>query len=175
MIEELLQWAALESARKVTVQNVSNIIIALYCLSYLTNRKGRYIATFILCEMVSLSSFFDGISSVKYYSLMALCYIALYYECHRNKDRLLVLIACATMALFELSMSYDALIYPNTQTAIWHGYSTIVFLIHCSIILSTTNFIRTRLAFLSAVRYVYDRYNFAFIMYNIGKTTARKN
>ncbi len=175
MIEELLQWVALESARKVTAKNVSNIIIALYCLSYLTNRKGRYIVAFILCEMVSLSSFFDALSSVNYYSLMALFYIALYYECYKNKVRLSVLIACVTMALFELSMSYDAIIYPNTETVIWHSYANIVFFIHCAIILSTTNFSRIRLDFFSTVRYVCDRYNFAFIMYNIGKTTARKN
>lgn len=175
MIEELLQWVVLASAKKETALVKSNLLLIMYCLSYLTNSKGRYLAVFILCELVGASSFFDWLDNVNFYCFLCLIYIALYYECHKNKDRLLVLIACATMALFELSMSYDAIIYPNTETAIWHSYATIVFLIHCAIILSTTNFSRIRLAFLSTVRYVCDRYNFAFIMYNIGKTTARKN
>ncbi len=175
MIEELLQWVIQASVKRVTATTTSSFILVFYLLSYLTHFKGRYLVTFILCVSFGTSFVSDYFTSVNYYCFLAMAYIALYYECHKNKDRLLVLIACATMALFELSMSYDAIIYPNTATAIWHSYANIVFLIHCAIILSTTNFSRIRLDFLSTVRYVCDRYNFAFIMYNIGKTTARKN
>lgn len=167
MIEEVLSWVIHLSEKRVTATITTNLVFVLYSLSFLTHFKGRYIATFLLCTVFGTSFISDYFSSVNYYCFLGMCYMALYHECHKKNDNLLILLGCVTMALFESVMSFDAILYPNTQTVIWNNYASIILLIHCAIIFSSTDFRKIGHFILSIKRFFADHYNLAFILYNI--------
>jgi hypothetical protein len=133
---ELLQWVHL-SGRKVEIaRNISDILIALYFVSYLINKKAFYIGAFLFIEFMGSSALVDWSSNVFFYlmyaSLYSLCY---HYQLEKGKN-IKILFAYGIMVLFQTAMVLDAYIYKDTITHIYQAYEFVVVGIHIYIIIA---------------------------------------
>lgn len=138
---ELLQWAQV-SAQKVTVQNASSIILLLYFVTFIVNKKGFYIGAFLLVEFMGYSSLMDWCSDEFYYlnyaSIYCICY---WYEAVIGKN-IKILLAYGIMIIFQSTMVLDAYIYPDIATRIYYAYEFVVVGIHIYIVIMLINFRR---------------------------------
>jgi hypothetical protein len=152
----------------VVAQNVSNIILLMYCVQFFTTKKVNYLFAFLLCEIAGLTGFIDPSypSEVFAFYMMVYCYLSVI--CYASRDGLKIIICCVIMALFEFYMIFDAVLYPNTYTFAWTWYADIVLGIHFLLFLSATDFRKAFTSISRALLYVRNAYNHAFVMYNIG-------
>jgi hypothetical protein len=132
---ELLQCLHL-SAKKVEVaRSISDILIILYSLSYLINKKGFYIAAFLVIEFIGSSFLLESYSNLIFYvfisSSFALCY---WYEVVIGKNIKIVL-AYGIMVLFQLMMVLDAYFYKDIITRIYQAYEFVIVGVHLYIII----------------------------------------
>lgn len=143
---ELLEWAQLLSdlAKKTMEPNVSNILICLYVMSYIINRKSCFIVAFILCEFLANSTALVQLPDSTYYLVMAGIYSFLYCHCVYNFMPLKNIAGCVIMILFQAWMSIDAKTYSGNETFIYENYIYIVVLIHLYIISSLFKWSRIR-------------------------------
>ena len=124
---ELLQCLHL-SAKKVEIaKSASDILIILYFLSYLLNRKGFYIGAFLAIEFIGSSFLLESYSNLMFYvfisSAFALCY---WYEVVIGKN-IKILAAYGIMVLFQSTMVMDAYFYPDVITSIYKAYEYIAY------------------------------------------------
>ena len=133
---ELLEWAQLlnDLAKEVAEPNVSNILICLYAISYIENRKSCFIVAFILCEFLANGPILVNLPDSTYYLVMASVYSSLYCYCVSNFMALKTITGCVIMILFQVWMSVDAKTYNGNETFIYENYIYIVVLIHLYII-----------------------------------------
>jgi len=66
-IYEVLLWVQ-ESARKVVVeQTASNLLVGLYAIAYIINKKAAFLVAFLVVEFYGYSSMFDVLTAPQYY------------------------------------------------------------------------------------------------------------
>lgn len=165
MIEFLqcLQLNALK-AEITTSATLSNLLLALYCLALLKNKKGFYIGAFLLTELLGASFIMDGFSNIAFYlvisSAFALCY---WYELKIGKN-IRILFAYGIMVLFQSMMVLDAYIYPGVATRIYQAYEYIVVVIHLYIIIVLIDIGKIRAAMGDCINGISD---FLGIGYNL--------
>ena len=133
-ISGILSWVELQSQNVETVRNVSNILIALYSMSYIFNRKGCFIAAFLLCEVFGNTYSYTSGGGYEIYLGYAFIYCLLYWYTFTTKAKLKIVIACGTMGLFEIGACVDAYLYPSDETLIYKSYVVVVVLLHLYII-----------------------------------------
>lgn len=174
MIEELLLWVAqLNLERAVTAKNVSNLILLMYCVQYLSNKRAHYLCAFLLCEVGALTGFTDPAYPVEFFAFYTMVYCYLFVICLASKDTLKIIICCVIMILFQTVMIKDAILYPNTNTFVYDNYASIVLFIHGLIFLCGTNF-KSSVAFIHNITVrVRNSYIFEFILYNLRYSLSR--
>lgn len=167
MIEEVLSWVALISAKKIlTATTTSNLILFMYCFQYYSNRKARFLCAFLICEAFSFLPFAEQYTNAEYYAILMMIYFYLLTFCYAIRDNTKIL-ACVIMTLFEFYMIFDAILYPNVYTFAWNWYADIILAIHTLLFLSATNFRTAYRNISDTLLHVRDAYNHAFVMYNI--------
>lgn len=130
---ELYQWALLkESATNlVTAKNASNLLLALYVMSYIINRKSCFIAAFFIVEFVGVL----GYTSLHHrYLAYALIYSLMYWYLFFNRYTLKIMSGYVIMLLFQAAMAADAYLYYKTETVLYILYEYIIVAIHIYII-----------------------------------------
>lgn len=142
-MSELLEWVHLLSGLKASLeiaQNVSNIILALYVISYFSIKKGGLIVAFLVCELWGYGIFSDWVTNEFFYIGYAVAYCLLYfYIKERTKWNIHQLSSLALMILLEMGMALDAYFYPKVTTDFWRSYEFNVLLLHGYIIASFIN------------------------------------
>ncbi len=138
MIIEVLQWAEqLNEKRQLVELSVSNIVIALYVISYILNKKGCLIVAFLSCELWGYGVFSDWASNEMFYGGYALIYCLLYFYIKINVTQSVTkLSGIILMILLSIGMFLDALVYPNDKTSFWSNYEVNVLLLHIYIVIT---------------------------------------
>lgn len=134
---EFLQWAQLNALKVevTTSATLSNLLLVLYFITYLNNKKGFYIGAFLFVELIGASFALDNYSSAEFYLGYAVIYASCYwYELKIGKN-IRILFAYGIMVLFQSMMVLDAYIYQDTATRIYQAYEYIVVAIHLYIII----------------------------------------
>lgn len=137
MIELLqcLQLNAPNPQQITTSVTISNLLIALYLIAYLNNKKGFYIGAFLFCEFVGASSLLSGYSSVMFYVYYVTLYVICYWIEFKVGRNVKIMFAYAIMVLFQSAMVSDAYYYPEIKTAIYKSYEYVVMGIHIYIVI----------------------------------------
>ena len=176
---ELLQWLEPLSVKNlVTEQSVSNLLLILYVISYVLNRKGGFIVAFIFCEIFGNSFISDYFSDLGYYLFYAMAYSFLYYYCYINKMRVITLFACVTIILLDIGMAIDAEIYNGVKGFLWSNYIYFAISLHLLLICTLFRWKRIGRILVSHTRATYDNLHIndviAFYCYNATKAPNRK-
>ncbi len=175
MIEEVLSWVVqLNLKRVVVAQNVSNIILLMYFVQFLTTKRADYMFAFFLCEIGALTGFVSTEYPPEIFAFYMMIYCYLSVVCYARKDGLKLIICCVIMALFELYMIFDAVLYPNVYTFAWDWYADIVLGLHFLFFLSATDFRKALRGISNTLLYVRNAYNHASVMYNIEYVLPRR-
>ena len=131
---ELLQWVHLSGKKVEIARNASDILIALYFLSYLINKKSFYTGAFLLIEFLGTSALMDWSSNAFFYLMYANLYCLCYYYQLKKGKNIKILFAYGIMVLFQTAMVLDAYIYKDIITHIYKAYEFVVVGIHLYII-----------------------------------------
>jgi len=129
----LLFWE-LQSESVVLAQNLSNLLIVLYAISYVATNKGCFFAVFLFDETISHLSVADSLSEFQYYLMIAFIYCCLYWYIESKNMRLKTILACGIIVLFNAGMSIDAFFNPKIETFIYSYYIYFVVLLHLYLI-----------------------------------------
>lgn len=166
-----LQGKSVEAAR-----GVSNLLIALYAISYIVTNKGCFFAVFLFDEVISHSIFVDTLSESQYYLMVSLIYCHLYWYIERKNMRLKTIVACGIIVLFNAGMSLDAKVNSEIETIIYSYYIYFIIVIHLYLISTLfrwefigrgmEHFIRAVVRFSG----VSDAFTFIWYTSNISKT-----
>jgi hypothetical protein len=131
---ELLQWVQANDQKMVTSQSLSNLLLLLYCFTYIKSRKGFYIGAFLFIEFMGSSFLLATYSNIIFYLVYAAAYATCYwYEVKIGEDIKIVL-AYGIMVLFQSMMVMDAYFYPDVITSIYKAYEFVIVGIHLYII-----------------------------------------
>ena len=178
-----MSWVELHSVLSVRleiVQNVSNIIFALYVISYFNIKKGGLIVAFLVCELWGYGIFSDWVTNEFFYIGYAVAYCLLYfYIKERTEWNIHQLSSLVLMILLEMGMALDAYFYPKVTTDFWRSYEFNVLLLHCYIIASFVDWRLLRIQVgksASAIMHILGVNDAArFCCYNIKKQTTSKS
>jgi|GEM_PF-6880625 len=174
-IHEALSWVLLSVKKGVAAQSASNILLALYVMSYIKIKSATYLVAFLCVEVYGNIYLSDYLTTFQYYLGYAFIYSIIYLYVFHNKGQLKILAAYVILILFELIMCLDAIYYPDTETYIYTIYANIVVFIHLYIIAQTINRRKLRAsvgASLNALgRVLGVNYNLSFFWYNIKNTS----
>lgn len=135
-MNELLQCLQLNALKVevTTSATLSNILLLLYCLTYLQNKKGFYIGAFLLIEFVGSSFLLDDFDNTLFYLFISMSFVFCYwYEALIGKN-IKILFAYGIMILFQSAMAIDAYIFQDIETLIYSAYEYVVLAIHLYII-----------------------------------------
>ena len=135
-VYEVLKWVQLNDLKVVVEQNVSNILIALYVLSYISNRKPTFLVGFLLVELYGHLSIVSSLTNPQYYLGYAFVYTVTYWYIFKQYKMINALVGYVTLIILELIMSLDAILYAETETVIYNSYTYIIVFVHLYIILS---------------------------------------
>ena len=139
LINEVMSWAGLLNAKKqeVVELNVSDLILALYVISYFLNKKGSLIVAFLVCELWGYGVFSDWASDELFYGGYASIYCLLYFYLKINVTQSVTkLSGIILMILLSIGMFLDAVAYPSDTTSFWSNYEINVLLFHVYIIIA---------------------------------------
>lgn len=139
LINEVMSWAGLLNAKKqeVVELNVSDLILALYVISYFLNKKGSLIVAFLVCELWGYGVFSDWASDELFYGGYASIYCLLYFYLKINvTQNATKLSGIILMILLSIGMFLDAVAYPSDTTSFWSNYEINVLLFHVYIIIT---------------------------------------
>ena len=171
----VLQWVQVNDLKVVAAQSASNLLLALYVISYISNRKAAFLVAFLLVEFYGNLNAFSGLSSFGYYLGYALIYSMFYWFVLKQYHIVKSSLGYGILTLFETVMSLDALYFPNVETYIYTHYASIVVLVHLYIIASTINWraLRTRMgaSFNAVGSWMGANYNLSFFWYTLFKST----
>lgn len=180
MIQEILSWVLLNDLRVVAERNVSNILIFLYAISYLTNKKAVFLVAFFMVEIYGNLSVLSVLTDIQYYLGYMFVYSFSYWVIFKRYHMVKQLIGYGIMLVFQLGMMLDASIYPEDETFIYKSYIYVVMAIHLYIIVSSTNWRVVRLFtkrgvdfFSMLFRNSYDISFFWYTMQNIYKKVPK--
>jgi len=151
-------------------QNLSNLLIVLYAISYLKTNKGCFFAVFLFDEVISNLVFVDYMSEPQYYLMIAFIYCCLYWYIESKNIRLKTILACGIIVLFNVGMSVDAVFNSEIETFIYSYYLHFVVLLHLyliSTLISWTLIRKSMGKFVDACCYTFGVSDaFAFLWYN---------
>lgn len=130
----------------VLAQDVSNILIVLYAISYILNRKAVFITAFLLVEVMGMLSPVDYIvgcsmdceSYEGYYLMCAVGYVFCYWAVFKHTKSIKICSGYAILVLFELTISYEEWMQLNSETFFYSYYEYIIMAIHIYIISTIT-------------------------------------
>lgn len=171
MMQELLLWVHLNDLKVVAAQNVSNILIFLYVISYIFNKKAVFVMAFLLVEFYGNVSVFSVLSNVQYYIGYVFLYALSYWVVFKRYHMVKPLLGYGIMVLFQLGMALDAALYPDNETVISESYVYIVVAIHLYIIISSVRWQSLRLRMgdvLNSFRSIFcSSYSISFFWYTV--------
>lgn len=153
----------------------TNPVLLAYAALCFINKKGRYIAAFILCEVFGNTYIYKSSGGWEIFFGYATVYSVLYWSC---RDKLKLSMACATMVIFETVMVLDAKFYSDVETVLYVNYEYIVTAIHICIISSLLPWQRIKRGLVDIARAIYGVFSngnsVAYIgySYNTFKTKA---
>jgi len=177
----LLEWV-LPKNLKISVllaRNVSNILIFLYVMSYLLNRKAVFITAFLLIEILGVLSPVDYIAGCSmtcesyefYYLMYAIGYVFCYWVVYSQTKSIKICSGYVILVLFELTMSYNEWTQPEIETFIYSHYEYIIMAIHIYIISTITkrrSINRFISSFIDCIRYKLGvSYSVSFFWYTL--------
>ena len=147
MIIEVLQWAELAKEIKMEemTKRISDLILFLYVISYIFNKKGCLIVAFISCEVWAWAVWEPDIlpgtiSSIFLFAGYAATYCLLYFYIKTYITHTVTkLSGVVMMILLSTGMALDAFLYPKTKTTFWANYEVNVLLLHIYIIITFIN------------------------------------
>ena len=119
-------------------KNVSNVLLILYVISYMTNRKAIFLVAFLLPEFLSSLVFLDVLSDVEYYLFFAVLYniyyVVAFYEFKSHK----ICFGYVMLLLLLITMTYNEIIRSESGTIVYIYYEWIFMAIHLYIISAIT-------------------------------------
>ena len=182
LINEVISWAGLLNAKKqeVVELNVSDLILALYVISYFNIKKGCLIVAFLSCEVWGYGVFSDWVTNEFFYIGYAVAYCLLYFYIKEHiKWNVYQLSSLVLMILLEIGMALDAYFHPEVKTDFWRSYEFNVLLLHCYIIASFVDWRLLRIYMgksAGAIVHILGVNDAArFCCYNIKKQTTSKS
>ena len=162
-------------------ENVSNILIVLYAISYMLNRKAVFITAFLLIEILGLLSPVDYITGCStdcvtywpYYFMCAIGYSFCYWIIFNQTRSLKKCSGYVMLVLFELTITYNEWARPTVETFLYSYYEYIIMVIHIYIIITIIEWRRTVDAandIFNSIRSIFSTsYSLSFFWYNIRK------
>ena len=135
--------------------SVSDLIFVMYSIAFLFNRKGRFIAAFLLCEIVGNTYDYSGVGGYDLFLFYAFVYSLLYWFLHANSEELKIRCACAIMVIFEAVVCVDAIYNSEVETYIYKNYEYIVLFIHLYIIAALLPWSRIKCSLVCYYRAIY--------------------
>lgn len=130
----LLEWVQVSGKNLEVARNLSNTLIFLYYIAYLTNKKGCFIAVFLFVELVGNSFIISGLSDSGYYLSYSFLYCICYAVVVNVSKSIKTLAGYVILILFELTMSYNEWKQPEIETFFYTYYEYIIVAIHIYII-----------------------------------------
>lgn len=169
----VLEWAQANDLKVAAAQNASNLLLVLYVISYIFNRKAAFLVAFLLVEFYGNVNAFSGLTDFEYYLGYAFIYSMFYWVVLKQYHMVKTSLGYGILTLFELVISLDALYLPATETYIHSHYASIIVLIHVYIIITTINWraLRSRMgtSFNALGCWVGANYNLSFFWYTLFK------
>ena len=134
----ILEWALLKGAslHLSPSQSASNLLLALYCLVFVFNRKAAFLVAFLLAEIYGNCNLFSSLTNPQYYLGYVFIYTMTYWYVFKRYQVVKALLGYVTLIIFELTMSLDAILYAETETVIYNSYTYIIVFVHLYIIIS---------------------------------------
>lgn len=166
------------NAKKVqAAQNASNIILFMFFVAYLFNKKACYLVGFLFVEIVSNLLITDLLTNSGFYLLNVFMFCLIYWYGVYKAFSLKTLLGYGTMILFQLFMVLDAKFYNDVETFLSSGYENIIMVIYIYII-STLFRWETIGKYMGECFSFYGRffgysYNISFIWYTITTQTRK--
>lgn len=133
---ELLEWVQANELKTVitTSSTLSNLLLLLYCLTYIKSTKGFYIGAFLFVEFLGSSFTLKSYSNIIFYLVYATAYAISYWHEVKIGKNIKIMLAYGIMVLFQSAMVIDAYFYPKVITSIYKAYEYIVVAIHLYIV-----------------------------------------
>jgi hypothetical protein len=162
IIEGYTLWVQLlshhDQLNKTAIQSAitSNLVLAAYVFLCFIVKRGRFIAAFILCEIVANTYIYNSDVGWEIFTVNAIVYSVLYWSCREN---IKTSMACATMVIFETVMVLDARYYSDVKTVLYVNYEYIVTAIHLYIISTLLPWKRIRRGMGNIIRTVYGLFS----------------
>lgn len=167
----LLEWVQVNAKNLEAAQSVSNILIVLYAISYIFNRKATFLVAFLLVETYGNASLFSALTDFYYYLGYAFIYSLVYWFVLKKYQMVKTMLGYGILVLFQGAMSLDALYFPLDETYIYTHYASFIVLIHLYIIATLINWrlLRARMGeSIDALGcWVGNNYNLSFIWYTL--------
>ena len=174
LITEIALWVAQlnQNANELLIRSpsISDLIVVMYSIAFLVNKKGRFIAAFLLCEVFGNTYTYSKVGGYDLFLGYALIYCLLYWLLHIDKAELKTRCACGIMVIFEARMCIDAFYSSEIETYIYTNYEYIVLFIHLYIIATLFPWTRIKSSLVDYCRAVYAMLRYsdgvAYFCYN---------
>jgi hypothetical protein len=140
-IHGVLQCLQLSEKRQVLeiVQNASNLLLILYAISYIFNKKVDFLLAFLFVETLALSSAVSALSNAGYYLFFSFCYSILYWFVLKRYQMVKTSFGYAILSIILLVTAIDDLLFPEYETAFYSNYTSLIVFVHIYIIATTIN------------------------------------
>ncbi len=186
IVTEVLIWVAQSShhhrhlltLNSVNIQSVgiTNIITFLYILALVFNRKGRYIAAFLLCDLFASVYTYSSRTGYEIYFGYVFVYSILYWVITIDKAQLKTRLACGIIVLFDARMTLHAYFDGGYEAFIYVNYEYITLLTHICLIATLLPWKLIRRSVGDYCRGLYGKFRYsdgiAYICYNCSKQTS---
>ena len=162
-------WELL-SASVLETRKLSSFVLLVYALSYHFKKEGCYFAAFSFDEMISNAAFMDPLSEFQYYLLISCIYCILYWYIEKRNPKLITIMACGLIVLFNVWMAIDAVINIEVETAIYKAHTYIAVSLYLLLIITLLPWSRIRRAMGDYCGVILDKLRYSdavtYIWYN---------
>ncbi len=124
--------------------SISSLIIILYAIVLRVNKKGCFIAAFILCEVYANNIQLPTGYGYRIFLGYAFIYSLPFWLLTIDKAQLKTRLACGIMVLFEARMCIDDIFNSDVETYIYANYEYITLFIHLYLITTLLPWSRIR-------------------------------
>lgn len=185
----LLEWVLPKNLEVsgVLAQNVSNILILLYAVSYILNRKAVFITAFLLVEVMGMLSPVDYIvgcsmdceSYEGYYLMYSVGYVFCYWVVFNQTKSIKICSGYVILVLFELTVSYEEWTRLSSETFFYAYYEYIIMAIHIYIISTITKRRSVNRIVRSIIDYISHKrrtsYSLSFFWYTLQQSNLKNS
>ena len=119
-----------------TSRVAGNLLLCLYVIAFIMNRKATFLVAFLLAEVYGNSPLSSGFTDAQYYLGYVFIYSAAYWYAFKCYGVVKALVGYVTLIIFELTMSMDTLINADIETVIYNSYTYVIVFVHLYIIIS---------------------------------------